>query len=170
MADKIPPSQSIDWTDDQPDPDRKWYKIISVKPRERLSSIIISRKVVGVYTHWIDAGTQPHMKNEKLCQGCRMNIRKAWKGYLGVLWGLSGNITLLEVTPECVRLCPALQGKTDLRGMNIVVFRRGVQRNSPMQAEVTRMNQIKGLPPEFDLRFHLCRLWGLAPDHFSEEQ
>ena len=134
--------------------------IWSPKPREIIRGVILSTRYTGVWTHFIDGRTQPHLNDDKLCPGCLLGRSKRWKAYIAVWSERFSRVGLFELTTEAVRTCPAfLNEQNNLRGWKIALERKGIQPNSPVHADLTRMDPSPKLRPDIDVLAALTKIW-----------
>lgn len=143
-----------------------FYEIVSAKPGQVLRFVCLSRKLLSVETHWDGKFTQPHMDPESDCPNCRQNRPRRWKAYLAALGADSRTVSIVEITQQAVLHCAELrdQGRL-LRGWAFSLRRKGSRCNGPVFVEPwsARVDSA-ALPPEFDLRPHLERMWGFVPE------
>lgn len=153
---------------DGPGERKPFIRVINPKPKAPVETIIVSHRVVGLYTHFMHVGghnqrprTTPCTGHRLFCPGCFAKRSKRWKGYLGCWSKTKGVYVIAEITADCARSCPILVDKSaSLRGRALRLERKGEQANSPVYGIVRAPAMPVQLPPDFDVLEALTRLWG----------
>lgn len=163
MADGI--VGAVAWSDTPPDTDDKFYPIVRASIYRPVYGLVISKQVCGADLHWHQGHNYPCRGSKELCEGCRLESRLRWYGYLAILDGNSGKVGLLELTGNAIKECPRLLSKLEVkRGMRLKVFRRGKWTTAPLVVQVLSHIDPDSVPcPDFDLRPHLLKIWGHLP-------
>jgi len=132
-------SISVAWSErPPPDDDGIFIPILSAIPRVTLRYVCLSNFLHGVWTHWHQGRTIPHMMPAAKCEGCLAQRAKRWKAYLAVWESTRCRIGLLEVTRDAYRHCEVLQVEPaiDLRGLVLTAWRVGNAAQAPMRIAV----------------------------------
>ena len=134
---------------------------IRIKPGKPLNSLILSEDVVAAWTHYDGGRSRICLGAE--CQVCARNLAARWYGYLCIYSTASNKKGLLEITPRCAEALTAWhEVHRTLRGARISVWRDGPRINSQLSCSVAEGGfSGTALPPPFDVRETLRRLWGL---------
>lgn len=154
---------TIAW-DDNPDlPQlRSKFRLIRLGKSEKHKTIILSEKLIGIWTHYYKRRTIPH--EEPDCPACRDKNARRWYGFLAC-WAPSSDFRyLLELTPQASEpLLDYQSRRKTIRGLEIMVRRCGDRPNSPCETIIPREQQGNlALPPSFDVKEALMIIWGLA--------
>jgi hypothetical protein len=140
----------------------KTYDVFAARNGIERRAYILSDRVLGCFTHYSPACSKPCLRTPG-CPWCKERLPKREKGYLCGLDMLSGRQVIVELTKGCYESCPRLlKDAGKLRGLVIVLGRRGTAMNAPVWARLESEvhPKTKGmLPPEFDLASALFRLW-----------
>jgi len=156
---------SIQWSQQFPSGDGKYYEVISPKSQTAVIAIITSERWLGVWTHHANKRTRPCTGSELDCNFCYSRIGRRWKAYLcGVMFG-TGKAVVLELTHGAVLGCPTLLDPNEnLRGRKLRFWRKSEEPQSRMFAKLEGMPADYTVPPDFNLRRALCKIWGMPDD------
>jgi hypothetical protein len=160
---------NVQWDDDPPPEDRKFVPIISPKGSESVRGIIVSHRMYGVWTHYLERRTVPCTGHQGLCQECEDKVPRRWKGYVGIWLPGACRYAIAEITADAARHCPDIKAKgCNLRGCLIRVFRIGAHKNAPCRVELAPPPKASIVPREFDVQMSLYRIWGMLRDSVVE--
>jgi hypothetical protein len=140
--------------------------VLSPHAGGELTGYITSHQILAVWTHFRsdvphhEPRTKPCVEPQIQCEGCRRNLRRIWKGYLGCYLHSSGKPFVAEITAEAARQTPLLTSGADLRGMLIRLVRPGRSRRGRVWAYLSQPARQVDLPPPMQLVPILARLWG----------
>jgi hypothetical protein len=150
--------------DDSPDlPQlRSKFKLVRIGRSEKHRTIILSEKLIGVWTHYFRGRTCPH--EEPTCPACDAKNARRWYGYLACWNTTTDTRYMLELTPQAAEILIEYERKRkSLRGLEIYVRRTGDKPNSPCETIIPKEQQSHlALPGAFDVREALMIIWGLA--------
>lgn len=159
-------SASVDgiaWEESPVESPGQWVQILTPKSGQKLSVIVLSEKLTGVNTHFVDGRTIPCRRLPE-CDLCRHRYPKRWKGYVvGILD--NGQIVACELSTYACRRCPELlDKKVNLRGGILKVTRAVGKPNNPLRAEFVEWGEDmrhkrEKLPTVCDIRKLLWRCW-----------
>jgi hypothetical protein len=132
--------------------------------------VILSSKVVGVYTHYVGGRTLPCTGKNGDCWIDHRKTSTRWQGWVAVSnlhsvaqWGY------LCLTQTAFQRNEYLVGLAEnLRGLQLKVGRAGGEKNSLLFCSATgRYALMNRLPAEPDVKAFLMRLWGQVciPDY-----
>ncbi len=145
----------------------KTYDVFAARNGIERRAYILSDSVLGCFTHYSPACSKPCLRTRE-CPWCKERLPKREKGYLCGLDMLSGRQVIVELTKGCYESCPRLlKDAGKLRGLVVVLGRRGTAMNAPVWARLEGEihPKTKGmLPPAFDLASALFRLWEMGED------
>jgi len=166
---------SIAWDDAPEFGPKKYVRVLSPKLKKDLRLLICNRRLVGVWTHYMEAvgpghkgKTQPCTGHRVMCAGCLRKRARRWKGYLGCWAPKVGEYCIAEVTLEAARSCHDLiNPDVDLRGRLVYLQRMGDSANGPVMAKLLPYEAETYLPDELDVVGALTRLWGYESDAWS---
>lgn len=108
-----------------PDVSAIWLPILSPGPGQAIRGTILSEHMLGVWTHYVQGRTEPHLEGPAGCPGCCVKRAKRWKGYYAIHWTAKDRMGLAELTPWAVANCPLLRAQPyrTVRGWLIEVSR-----------------------------------------------
>lgn len=140
----------------------KTYDVFAARNGVERRAYILSDSVLGCFTHYSASCSKPCLRTPG-CPWCKERLPKREKGYLCGMDMLSGRQVIVELTKGCYECCPRLlRDAGKLRGLIIVLGRRGTALNAPvwakLESEVSKKTKDL-LPPAFDLGSALFRLW-----------
>lgn len=139
-----------------------FYQLVRPRIGETVSTVIISETLLGCYQHYDGSNTIPCVGRDQGCLPCAAGMNWRWYGYFGVYLPWNGKLGILQITRGAYDTCPAVQGtNVPFRGHYLKAWRRGRSVNSPLSIELGKRIDPKGLPPEFDVKGALLRLWGI---------
>lgn len=143
-----------------------FYRVLAAKVGETYRLVSLAQRPTTIETHWVDSHTQPHCLPESECEGCRQKKTLRWKCYLPCLVCGTTTVVIAEITQQAVLHCAHLREPGRLiRGWAFSLRRKGVRRNSPVEVWPCDVRvDPRTLPPDFDVRPHLERMWGFVPD------
>jgi hypothetical protein len=99
------------------------------------------------------------------CAGCRtLRLPRRWYGYLGSWDPLLGRVVIAELTTGAVRTCQIqlFRQPAGLRGFPFKMWRRTKSKTSPVRVAFDLPQIDTGsLPPVFNVRAALARIWGV---------
>lgn len=146
-----------------PEPERRTMYVVTPKVGEPVRAVSLARRPVGVWTHWLDGTTHPHLDAPHPCPGCKAKAPRRWKGYLHAWSYTHKRPCLLELPADAVRLTVQLRDdKVDLRGARINLRRVGPHPNSQVVCEVQlNVEKIGDGVEEIDVMGALAVRWGL---------
>ncbi len=170
----------IRWDDAPPRTSESSRRVLSFRPGRKYSVIGLGR-LLGVWTHWdaSESRTAPCLHEQ--CPLCPRASR--WRGYFPALVFTPGTTSgtweerVVEVTPDAAERLLRPDGSdlcasADLRGLAWRLGRFSHARNSPITAEQVDVTALAAtplvLPPEWDIRSDLLRLWGYSPSRAPE--
>lgn len=160
MSDQI--MDQVQWVAAPPIDRPRYIPILSPKVGVPCAALVVSPGLVGVNTHFMNNRTQPCTGAANGCFGCKAGLSARWKGYLGCWHPGFSRYILAELTAQAASDCHALlgDGSANLRGMEVIMHRRGKARNGPVQAEF-RPGRIEAakVPAPFDVKKALMRIW-----------
>lgn len=165
MSDRDLPQPA--WSD-QPSPRHGTYiPVLRARPGIPVSAHILSARVQVVWVHWMgEDGTKPHYDAPHLCPGCIVGRAKRQYGYLAGWYATVGRYCLIEIpTRPLLDMWPDLDGSySTLRGQVISIRRMGDRANAQVAVRlVVGKVPADALPPAFDVRAALLRLWQELP-------
>lgn len=149
-----------------PDPDRRpFYPIYSPTTDRDVLVVLLSPDLVGVFVHYYNHRTRPCLGNKEACEGCDLRYDKRWKGFAAAWDKDKGRLCLVQVTQEAFLRTPAFHhNKGSLRGMVLRMTRAGASKNARVTATLKPATWADGvLPPAFDVKAALERVWFTAP-------
>jgi hypothetical protein len=165
MAENNGPGDCIDWDSGPPKEDGVFYDILQPRKNGKLTLFVINHQLVQATTHYYGKRTRPHLKDPKLCEGCKLQMKLRWDGYFGCFDPGSGRIVISHLTTNAARNCPQVLDQTkDCRGAMLVTWRRGDQDRSPMLASIDYRTPTKNLPEPINVRRVLENVWGFHQD------
>lgn len=159
--------ERINWEEPIPTGPKQWFPVFRPAPGGRVEGWILTDRAVSVRTHWYDEAEWPCTVKMGSCTGCERVKNERWTAYVGVyVPARKVPIGILPITLHAALQCRALLlGEQSLRGLLALVRRVGTRKNSACYAEIgpKRLPSDK-LPPAFDLRSALVRLWGFPSE------
>lgn len=169
---ELDPFALVDWSVPVPEEAPAPVPILSPAPGTAVRGIVLSSALVGVWTHWFNGRTTPHLLGRGGCSGCREHLSKRWKGYLAIYWQAGVCVGLAELTPSAARACPELIEATgaDLRGYLIELARPLGKKNGRVSLRLQPPPYRRApdkLPPAPDVRACLLRIWDRREDGVS---
>lgn len=166
---KIPDIGPIQWANDFPKGEGRFYEVISPKSTQPVFMVVTSERWLGVYTHHFDDRTRPCTGSELDCDGCHRRLGRRWKAYLcGATFGTNRPV-IIELTHGAVQSCPAMiDCNFNMRGRKIRVWRTKPGKQSQVRCAFEGMPADYTVPPPFNLVQALCKVWGMAYDEDSE--
>lgn len=140
---------------------RPTIPIVSPKPGCKRQCVLLCQRIETVRVHYFDGRTWPCCGSKAKCEGCRReSCDVKWKGFAAACFVQSLRLCIAEITPHAVLSCPALETSEDLRGQGLTLERVGKSSSSPVTATLERVRgDLSKLPPTFDVREELCRIW-----------
>lgn len=159
-------TNAIPWDDTPPPEQGKWLPIFRASPLAPARFFCVGSHIEGVWVHVVDERDRPCLGNADVCDHCRANRNRRWKGYIAVWVTEHSRIMLAEITADAARHSPLdLTPKgPDLRGKQIVLSRLGRHKNSPVRVAFGKdLMGSADLPEDVDVRAALRRIWGLPP-------
>lgn len=164
------PLDNVAWDQMPPHPEENRFLKIHT-PKAGGGGVIgwfVSPYLTGVYTHWYGGRTGPCLQPKRVCEGCRMELRRVQKGYaIFVTPGMT--LGLLEVTSEVLRQSPALMQTTaNLTGRSFRAVRPGQSKFGMVRLTVgppaeAGCEAVEGLDPKMCVRSALAKIWGFSP-------
>jgi hypothetical protein len=162
-----------------PRPDGKRLpRVLNFEPGEKcLARFLADRLAVTVHYDRVERRGYPCEGKE--CRHC--HLPKDWRAYIPALvakWIRTGRmgseetghyLSAVEKMVVELRAGPAasLEGRC-LRGILVELIKPTGARNQPLRVELLETESAHELPPAFDVRPTLCRLWG-NPHAFDAE-
>ncbi len=137
---------------------------LKVHPGKGLTAIILSQRVLGVYTHWVGQRSLPC--NSRDGEHCLVDHRTAgryrWQGWCAVLPVAGTAPGFVSLTEAVVKANPYLRTAKTLRGATLHLWRSGENKESKMLCRVSAGDTVRNdLPiPPSTVEF-LCRLWNI---------
>lgn len=158
-----------------PPPDKRpFLRLAKIAAEQRLQFFILSDRLYGATTHYVDRRTTICLGVEQGCEWCAKGFSPRWSGFLAVSPINHINALLLTLTPGAYHNCPELAaGPPGLRGKVIVCERLGKSSNSPLRVQVQRSEaaiKILNRLPDPDVPAALCRLWSLKEIPRTQEE
>lgn len=160
MANRTP--SDISWADTPPPDDNRHIPIINAPAVGYFRGVVVSRRLTGVWTHYVEPRTVPCTRATGQCICIQDQLGARWRGYLSVRAGQDGMLYLVELTPDAIRHCrvdfdnPDL----DLRGCRLALYRAAKTKRAPVRVEIERVAAVPDqLPPEPDVKAALIRIW-----------
>jgi hypothetical protein len=151
----------------------QWFKVRCPKGEEKISAVLLGRSFFGVNTHFTGQ-TVPH--NERgICTHCQAGLPIRWNGYIAAYDVHRKENFVLSLSEQAgVRLNQLSEQFGRMRGLQLIVMRarttRGqVRKNAAIVLEYVRTIEESQLPPDFDVRGSLNRLFGIN-QHRQEQQ
>jgi hypothetical protein len=149
--------------EDVPPLELPFAEIVSPRPKNPVEVIVVNSRPIGVYTHYVNGRTKPHLRDRALCEGCQQARKRTYKCYLGGWLPGKDQYCLVEVTHFA-----AEQWKRhiddvnkDWRGARIKVTRLGTQMNSRCKLDVSfDVHPKDKLPPPLPIMEILLQIWG----------
>lgn len=166
---KSPPSAI--WFDEPgPEDEPLGFDIFRTPTRKPFRAIVLSHRPVGSYTHYAGGRSRPCLGDG--CSICEHGQRPRWHGWLAVCDRKTFRRALFEYprgADESLR--EALRRYDSLRGHEIRASRRRPEANARVVLEVSAtLVDLDTLPPEFDVRSALVRIWGTWRDSTERGQ
>lgn len=165
--------EQINWQEPLPSGPKQWYPIFRPPPGGRVQGYILTDHPVSVRTHWYDDAEWPCTLKTGRCIGCEGVKNERWTAYVGLYTATRKTpVGILPITLHAAMQCrELLLGGSDLRGYHVIVRRVGTRKNSACYAEIgpKRLSSDK-LPPAFDLRAALVRLWGFPSEWIGSHE
>jgi len=138
-------------------------KVVRVTQHVEMVGTVLSERLIGLMTHYVDGRTQACIRNG--CLHCLGGMMPRWKGYLHfALDGTPPREIALEVPAaagEMIRLTQEAEGS--LRGVRLSLRRVGNKVNGQVRVKVSSLRGDVEDLPELTLRPMLERIFGLAP-------
>jgi len=137
--------------------------IVPAPSEGQVELVLLSRELVGVWTHWLHGRTQPcTAPHGCACEG--FEISRRWKGYLGAYLLPAGQIVLAEITwiaANKARLGSIERHPGDLRGLTARMRRHRRASGGGCVFEILDRDRYPDarLPGEPDVRAELQRIW-----------
>lgn len=157
-----PTIENVRWNVPPPVDRPRYIPILSPKVGVPASALIVTSHLVGVETHFLSNRTKPCIGADNGCEGCKAQLSTRWKGYLGAWHPGFSRYVIVEVTAQaaCDNHALLMDEERNLRGMTVVLHRRGKNRNAPVSAEFHPKRQPDDkVPAAFDVRKALLRIW-----------
>jgi len=150
-------------------PPSVFVPIFRPKPGEEMRFIALNSTIEVVWLHWINTRTAPCIGEEAGCPYCNDQIAR-WTGFLGVLQVGTWKQGILELSAEAVRRCPQCNPIIHLRGRTLTYKRLPGRENARCVLAIGDLSpMLDRVPPEFDVRGFLRRLWhGYSPVNDGE--
>lgn len=157
----------INWEEPLPSGPKEWFPIFRPPAGGRVEGWILSERPVSVKTHWYDEGEWACTAKIGRCLGCERVKNERWTAYLAaIVPARRVSVGILPITLNAAVHCrDLLLGGESLRGFHCLVRRVGTRRNGACYAEIgPKRIATDKIPPTFDLRAALVRLWGFPSD------
>lgn len=136
-----------------------------LKGKEELTCTIIGDRVKGVWYHWVNGRSAPHMKDERTCDGCNRKKQKKWKGYLHCFAAQMKQEIFLELTPTAAAsLCQQLARPHGFRGCQIRVVRTKGDNGRLLIFAIGGNVDGARLPQEKNPMPSILKLWEIAEE------
>ena len=137
---------------------------IKVHPGKGLTAIVLSQRVLGVFTHWVGQRSLPcnSRDGEHCLVDHKTSGRYRWQGWVAVL-PISGQVPgFVSITENVAKKNPYLRTAKTLRGATIHLWRSGENKESQMLCKLSAESEPRSdLPiPPSTVEF-LCRLWNI---------
>lgn len=143
-----------------PRPRNTFARIVIPKTTQGFRGFILSDRLTGTDTHWIDGRTRPCFGNTCLCKKERISAR--WKGWCGFLMLPSRERTVLEFTENAAhQLFMQVPPDRAYRGLAVSLRRRTNKDRSPVDVVVHSGETCPNLPSDIDVAEILMSAWGL---------
>lgn len=147
-----------------PDISEIWVPILSPKPGCAVRGVVISEYLAGVWTHYVEGRTEPHLEGPAGCPGCELKRAKRWKGYYAIEQAQSGRIGLVEITAWALANCQPLneQPYRTVRGWLIDVSRPAGKANGRVSCLIQPppyRRSPEPIPDPIDVPAALVRIW-----------
>lgn len=154
-------TEQIAWGAQPKAEDDRFIPIYSPKPLSTLTLTVVCNELVSAQVHWLEKRHVPCIGAANGCEGCSRKRSIRVKGWLGCWEPNFNRLVLLEMTPEAMRQAnvPLLEKPPLLRGMGVKAWRIGKSEQAPMRVELFRGIEGQELPPEFDVKTVLLRIW-----------
>lgn len=150
------------WDRTPPKGTGRYVPIVRAPERGALPLVVVGQDVVGIWVHWSGQHLLPCMGDPNGCRHCREKHGRKWMGYLAVWLEETDRVAILEIPSTAARECPHLERGVlpDLRGWRIVVDRHKPGKRGRIRVQFVRdCLQELPIPPIFDVKPHLMRLW-----------
>lgn len=114
--------------------DHRILKIIRTRPRKALRVVLLSRRWVGVWTHFWNGSKMICRRQE--CEACDSSWRPQWEGFIPVSSDMGDSLALLAITPMVTATLDSYR-RSDVGclGMRCAFTREGGRHNSPLQVQ-----------------------------------
>lgn len=142
---------------------RPMLLIVPAPSEGQVELVLLSRQLVGVWTHWIGGRTTPCTSPHNCpCEG--FEIPRRWKGYLGAYLMPAGQVVLAEITWHAAnkgRLHAIERHPGDLRGLTARMRRHRRASGGGCVIEILDRDRYPDarLPAEPDVKAELQRIW-----------
>jgi hypothetical protein len=154
-----------------PPPNGPELLIIRLRAGKKLTCVILSHALWGVWTHWNGSRSEPCFSEKSHCNGCKRGLPKRWKGYLHVWDFERRRQVFVELTPTAAESINNQVGLGSvLRGYRVSLERmKGDQ--SRLIVHVHPMHpDVESLPSAKDPDATLRKLWGVDRRVASDEE
>jgi hypothetical protein len=146
----------------------EYIPVVWPKPKIKVRGYCLAERPEGCWGHYVPSGDKGRticcVGRENGCVYCGPWSSLRWQGYIPILDGDLGRVTIAQLTKEAAARCPALHDpRRNLRGCLLTLERVGKKGNGMVQAEILDVNPKPRLPPCPDTKAQLHRLWGLVP-------
>jgi len=131
----------------------------------------LSDQLLTVLTHWHDRRTVPCVGADAGCICGALQVSHIRLAYVAAWDDAAQRLCIVEVTANAIRESKSSFDLTfeSLRGKYMKIFRRGNKWNSPILVDLACYQAPScELPPAFDLREVLSRLWNAPSKHRRE--
>lgn len=125
--------------------------------------LILSSRMFGLWTHWINKKSMPCVEPSSKCEGCKVGACRRWKGYLHAVNMHNRQEGFLELTPIAAQQLLQQAGIASvLRGLQVQVQRGGGDK-ARMKIDVQYSRPLLSsdpIPEEKSPEVTLNELWG----------
>lgn len=151
---------AIDWCEMPNEVDQKERTHLYRVPEKGLkSAVIISKKVIGCYTHYWGGRTQPCLKHD--CPACEKEVSRRWYGWLTIWNPSSGEIVIMEITKRaCKEVTKFFELHKTMRGATVSGARKGGKANGELKLTIKpAKNDRVDLPTDINRMETLELIW-----------
>lgn len=150
-----------------PDSADSGYRLIRTPPIAKLTAHVISERIVGCPTHFVNNRTVPCETPN--CPPCDSGITSRWHAYLLILLDTSQEVVLFEMTKRAAAsFNHYFQRHTTTRGCHFQASRLNQRTNGRVliqtkTGDLTRVN----LPQPKSIENLLCHIWNIPPNQVN---